>query len=248
MNYILEICTDTVLSAIDAMNAGAGRIELCDNLCEGGTTPSYGTIVKAKEMLSIPVHVIIRPRGGDFLYSSLEYDIMKKDIIFCKQSGVDGIVTGMLTPRGGIDTVRIAELVELARPMQTTFHRAFDMCKDPFTGLEEVVSSGAARLLTSGQKNKAADGLDLITQLIRSAGESIIIMPGSGIDMTNIEHIARQTGATEFHLTGRKLIQSEMIFRREGITMGGMQGLNEYTRKVADADHIKKIVNILRSL
>jgi copper homeostasis protein len=248
MNYTLEICTDTVMSAIVAMNAGAGRIELCDNLYEGGTTPSYGTILKAKEMLSIPVHVIIRPRGGDFLYSSLEFDIMKQDIIFCKKAGADGIVTGMLTREGLIDKPRVTELVDLARPMQTTFHRAFDMCRDPFTGLEDIISTGAARLLTSGLQNKAFDGLDLITQLIRSAGGSIIIMPGSGIDRTNIEHIARRTGASEFHLTGRKVVPGEMVFRREGIAMGGIKGLNEYTRKVADGDHIQEIAGILNSL
>jgi copper homeostasis protein len=248
MKYILEICTDTVLSAIDAMNAGARRIELCDNLGEGGTTPSYGTILKAKEMLSIPVHVIIRPRGGDFLYNPIEYDIMREDIIFCKKAGIDGIVTGMLTPGGNIDTLRFTELVELARPMQTTFHRAFDMCSDPFRALEDIAATGASRLLTSGQKNKAVEGSDLIAQLIRSAGDSIIIMPGSGIDKTNIESIARRTGAAEFHLTGRKVIQSEMIFRRGGIEMGGIHGLNEYTRKVADADHIKEIAEILNSL
>jgi copper homeostasis protein len=248
MNYRLEICTDTVVSAIDAMNAGASRIELCDNLAEGGTTPSYGTIIKAREMLSIPIHVIIRPRGGDFLYSGIEYDVMKKDIIFCKKAGIDAIVTGLLTIDGRIDTIRCAELVDLARPMLTTFHRAFDMCEDPEKGLEDVISTGAARLLTSGQKNKAADGLDLISHLVRSAGDSIIIMPGSGIDKTNIRNIAQRSGATEFHLTGRKVVQSDMIFRRDGITMGGMHGLNEYSRKVADADHIKEIIDILKAL
>jgi copper homeostasis protein len=248
MNFRLEICTDTVPSAIEAMHAGASRIELCDNLAEGGTTPSYGAIVKAKEMLSIPVHVIIRPRGGDFLYNTVEYDIMKKDIIFCKNAGVDAIVTGMLTASGTIDTARITELVELARPMHTTFHRAFDLCSDPFRGLEDIISTGAARLLTSGQKNKAHEALDLISQLVRTAGDAIIIMPGSGIDKTNIENIARRTNAVEFHLTGRKVTHSHMIFRREGIAMGGMPGVDEYTRKIADADHIREIAGILKSL
>ena len=153
-----------------------------------------------------------------------------------------------LTRSGNIDVERTAKLIELARPMSVTFHRAFDMCNDPDKGLEDVIAAGADRLLTSGQKNKAEEGLELIGKLIRLAGKRIIIMPGSGLNESNIIHIARETGAIEFHLTGRKVIESEMIFQRHNISMGGNSELSEYSRKVADPDMIKRIVNILKGI
>jgi len=158
--------------------------------------------------------VIIRPRRGDFLYSDLEYDIMRKEIELCGEYGVDGVVLGILDPDGRIDVERTAKLIESARPMSATFHRAFDLCSDPFKGIEDVISSGADRLLTSGQKNRAEDGISLISKLIQHAGKDNN-HAGSGINESNIGFIARGTGANEFHLTGRKIIDSEMIFRRE---------------------------------
>jgi copper homeostasis protein len=226
--------------------AGAHRIELCNDLPEGGTTPGYGTIFSAGNNLDIGIHVIIRPRGGDFLYSDSEYDIMKKDIDICSKCKVDGIVLGILRSDGSIDIERTAKLVEFAHPMPVTFHRAFDMCSDPFQGLEDVIEAGASRLLTSGQKDTAPEGADLIRQLIQQAKDRIIIMPGSGIDDSNIEKIARVTGAKEFHLTGRKIIDSKMIFRKQGISMGGgVAGVPEFSRMVADREKIKRIINIL---
>jgi copper homeostasis protein len=246
MNFKLEICTDNIESAIDAQLAGAHRIELCNDLPEGGTTPGYGTIVSARNNLDIVINVIIRPRGGDFLYSDPEYDSMKSDIEQCIKCRVDGIVLGILRSDGSIDIERTAKLVKFAHPMPVTFHRAFDMCSDPFQGLEDVIASGASRLLTSGQKNKALDGADRIGQLIQQAKDRIIIMPGSGIDDSNIEKIARVTGAKEFHLTGRKIIDSKMIFRKQGISMGGdIAGVPEFSRMVADREKIKRIINIL---
>ena len=248
MDFNLEICVDNVASAIDAQKAGAVRVELCSNLPEGGTTPGLGTIVSARNNLKIGLHVIIRPRGGDFLYSALEYDIMRREIISCGESGVDGVVLGILDRSGNIDVERTAKLIELARPMSATFHRAFDMCNDPDKGLEDVIAAGADRLLTSGQKNKAEEGLELIGKLIRQAGKRIIIMPGSGLNESNIVHVARETGAREFHLTGRKVIESGMIFHRQYISMGGTSGLSEYSRKVADPDMIKRIVTLLKEI
>lgn len=245
MNFLLEICVDTVESAIEAQNAGAHRIELCDNLFEGGTTPSYGTILSARSNLNIGLNVIIRPRGGDFLYSDLEYDIMRREIDFCGECNIDGVVLGILRSGGAVDVERTAKLVESASPMSVTFHRAYDMCSDPFEGLEDVIATGAARLLTSGQKDKAQDGAELISQLINQAENRIVIMPGSGINETNIARIARVTGAKEFHLTGRKVINSDMIFRRQGISMGGATDIPEFSRKVADPEKIKSIINIL---
>jgi len=242
MNFKIEICVDNIESAIIAQEAGADRVELCTNLSEGGTTPGYGTISAVRENISIGLNVIIRPRGGDFLYSDSEFEIMKRDIYQCGECGADGIVTGILRPDGSIDAERTAKLAELARPMSVTFHRAFDMCNDPDKGLEDIISAGADRLLTSGQKNKAADGTELIKKLIAQSDKRIKIMPGSGINISNIVQIARLTGAAEFHLTGRKTIDSEMIFRNSEILMGGSLDLSEYSRKIADYDMIRSII------
>lgn len=245
MSLKLEICVDSVESAIYAQIAGADRIELCDNLLEGGTTPGFGTIVSARNNLDIRLHVIIRPRGSDFLYSDLEFDIMRRDIEMCGETGVDGIVLGILHAGGTIDVDRTAKLVEFAYPMSVTFHRAFDMCNDPVRGLEDVIAAGASRLLTSGQKNHALDGIELIRQLIIQGGERIIVMPGGGIDETNAALIASATKAKEMHLTGRKTISSAMIFKRHSIYMGGVTAIPEFSRKVADIEKIKEIINIL---
>lgn len=246
MNFKLEICVDSVESAIDAQAAGADRIELCNSLGEGGTTPGSGTIISARNNLTIGLHVIIRPRGGDFLYSHLEYDIMKREIELCGEYGVDGVVLGILEPDGRIDVERTAKLIESARPMSATFHRAFDLCSDPFKGIEDVISTGADRLLTSGQRNRADDGISLISKLIQHAGKRIIIMPGSGINESNIGLIARGTGANEFHLTGRKIIESEMTFQRQNISIGNASDIPEFSRKVVDPDMIRSIINKLK--
>jgi copper homeostasis protein len=248
MKFKLEICVDTVESAITAQESGADRVELCDNLYEGGTTPGPGTIASARNNLTIAINVIIRPRGGDFLYTDLEYDIMRRDIEYCGELGIDGVVLGILRSNGEIDIERTARLIEFAQPMSATFHRAYDMCPDPIKGLENVISTGAERLLTSGQKEKAVDGSALITDLVRKAGKRIIIMPGSGINHSNISTIARATNAIEFHTTARKTIESEMIFRQPGVTMGGVAGSSEFSRKVADADMIRNIIDILKLL
>lgn len=248
MNFKLEICVDSVESAVNAQEAGADRVELCDNLAEGGTTPGFGTIISARNNLFIDINVIIRPRGGDFLYSDIEYDIMRRDIEICGENGINGIVLGILHAGGAIDLERTSKLIELAAPMTVTFHRAFDMCSDPVQGIEDIIASGAVRLLTSGQKDNAKDGVELIRQMAIQTGERMIIMPGGGIDETNIAFIASTTKTREFHLTGRKTIDSQMIFRRQGISMGSIPGSNEFTRKVADAGRIRKIIAILRAI
>jgi copper homeostasis protein len=248
MKFSLEICVDSVESAINAQEAGADRVELCDNLIEGGTTPGFGTIVAARNNLTIGMNVIIRPRGGDFLYNDLEYDIMRRDIEVCGENGADGIVIGILRRDGSIDMERTSKLIQLAQPMSVTFHRAFDMCSDAEKGLEDIISSGAARLLTSGQKNTVAEGIELIQNLVNQAKNRIVIMPGGGINLSNIASIATRTGAKEFHLTGRKVIDSDMIFTRDGISMGGYPGIPEFSRKVADPEIIKKVKDILAAI
>jgi len=248
IDFKLEICVDNVESAIEVQVAGANRIELCDNLLEGGTTPSMGTIISARNNLDIDINVIIRPRGGDFLYTDLEYDIMRRDIEICGENGVNGIVIGILRNDGAIDLERTAKLVELAIPMSVTFHRAFDMCADPIQGLEDIISAGASRLLTSGLKDNAIDGAEMIARLILQARNRIIVMPGSGLNINNIASVAKLTSAKEFHLTGRKVIDSEMTFRREEISMSGVQGIFEFSRKVVDPVIIKNIINILKAI
>ncbi len=245
MKFKFEICIDSVDSAIAAQVAGADRVELCDNLLEGGTTPSYGTVSSARKNITIGLNVIIRPRGGDFLYNDIEYEIMRRDIDICGECGVDGIVIGILRSDGNIDIERTARLIESAHNMPVTFHRAFDVCSDPMKGVEDIIAAGASRILTSGQQDKAADGVELIKKLVEKTKDRIIIMPGSGIDESNISWIANFTGAHEFHFTGRKVIDSEMIFRKEGIPMGA-PGVPEFSREVADPERIRTIINKLK--
>jgi copper homeostasis protein len=211
---ILEIAVFNIQSAILATNAGADRIELCENPFDGGTTPSYGTLKTTREKISIPVFPIIRPRGGDFLYNSEEYEVMKKDVLLCKELGFEGLVTGMLLQDGSIDIRRTAKLVKLAYPLEVTFHRAFDRAKDPLQSLEDVIKCGCQRILTSGQVPNAFDGKELIKQLVDQAAERIIIMPGSGVRADNIKELANYTGVTEFHSSARKNTNSAMEFKQ----------------------------------
>ena len=237
---IIEVCIDSVQSAINAQQAGAARVELCDNLFEGGTTPSAGTIAVTRKQISIGLQVIIRPRGGDFLYTDLEMEIMKKDILTAKELGVDGVVIGILTSEGRVDTKRCAVLVELSRPMNVTFHRAFDMTQDPFSALEAIIDLGCERLLTSGQQRTAIEGKELIAQLQEKAAGRIIIMPGGGVDEYNIDQMAA-CGVEECHVSVRKSIRSGMDYQNQRAFMGGELRLPEYEMKVADPERLSKI-------
>ncbi|HKB44913.1 MAG TPA: copper homeostasis protein CutC [Chitinophagaceae bacterium] len=210
--YIIEIATSDFITTRSAVEGGADRIELCANLAEGGTTPSHGMIIKCREAFNTPLYPIIRPRGGDFLYSKDEFGIMANDIKFCKQLGCDGIVVGLLNIDGTIDMIRTGDLVETAYPMGVTFHRAFDRCRDPFIALEELIEIGCERILTSGQQPAALEGVELITQLNKAADERIIIMPGSGIRKENIKMLIEKTGCTEFHSSLRGKEKSKMEF------------------------------------
>ena len=200
-DYKVEICANSVKSCIEAQKGGAYRVELCAGIHEGGTTPSYGDIFMARQHLEIKLNIIIRPRGGDFFYSNLEHKIMLKDIEIAKNLGVDGIVIGCLTPNGDIDMIRNRELLEAAGEMSITFHRAFDMCRDPFESLEKIIELGCDRILTSGQQPKADMGIELLKKLVKVAGERIIIMPGSGVNAENIAKLAIETAAKEFHFS-----------------------------------------------
>ena len=212
MSYKLEIIGFNIESCIAAQEAGANRIELCVGPGEGGTTPSYAFIKAAREKLQIDLYVMIRPRGGDFLYSDEDFEIMKNDVAICKELGCNGIVTGILTTDGKVDKKRCKELIEIAYPLEATFHRAFDRVADPFEALEDIIELGFERILTSGLKPKAIDSLDLLSKLIKQSDERIIIMPGSGVTAENIITIAESTGAKEFHSSATFVKQNEMEF------------------------------------
>ncbi len=243
-NVKIEVCLDSVRSAVEAEKGGASRVELCDNLFEGGTTPSAGVIRITRQKIEIGLQVMIRPRGGDFCYSDDEYQAMKYDIDTAKDLGADGVVIGILTKDGKIDTERCAPLVERAHPMNVTFHRAFDMCRDPWEGLDSIISIGAERILTSGHEATVPEGLDVIAELVKRAGNRIIILPGCGITERNIEKVVRQTGVKECHVLINKSIESEMVFRINHVSMGGVLRLPEYSHSITYADGIRNVVNM----
>jgi len=241
--FSIEVCVAHIQSALAAQEGGAQRVELCVTLYEGGTPPSYATIKLARQKLNIGLNIMIRPRGSDFCYSDVEFELMKEDIKICKDLGADGVVFGLLNPDGNIDLDRMKILIDLAKPMSVTFHRAFDVTADPFKALEEIIELGINRILTAGQKNTVPEGIDLIKQLVDVADDRIIIMPGSGISESNIQEIRDITGAKEFHLTGRKSYPSKMQYRPEGIYFGGLSQIPEYEIKFTNAAIIRKVVS-----
>ena len=238
----VEVCVDSVEGALAAQEAGADRVELCADLLEGGTTPSAGMIACTRDRITIGLHVIIRPRGGDFCYTPVEFEVMQHDIQVAKQLGANGVVIGILNEDGSIDTERSGKLIALARPMSVTFHRAFDMACDPHAALEDLVRLGIDRLLTSGQESSALEGLDLITALVEQAGNRIGIMPGGGVTERNIRKILAQSGAREVHISGRKSVESRMRYRNTRSFMGGALRPPEFSYSVTDADRVREFI------
>lgn len=235
----LEICANGVSSALAAQEGGAIRVELCDNLGEGGTTPSYGQITLARKLLNIQLYPIIRPRGGDFLYTDLEFEVMKADIKECVKLGCDGVVIGILKADGQIDIARCAELVELANPLGVTFHRAFDVCANPSIALEDIIRIGCERILTSGGRQTAVQGTTLIAQLVQQAAGRIEIMPGSGVNENNIAELVEQTGATVFHTTAKNIFNSEMRYQNPDVSFSA----NDLVLERTDRLKVKLILN-----
>ncbi|KAA8473976.1 copper homeostasis protein [Arcticibacter tournemirensis] len=220
MDYKLEICANSIESALAAQSGGADRIELCDNMSEGGTTPSYGTIKRCKDLLGIPVFPIIRPRGGDFVYTEEEFEVMKADVQMSKDLGCEGVVLGILTRDGNIDVDRCSELITLARPMQVTFHRAFDCCIDMKKGLEDIISLGCERVLTSGGAAHVYEGIDVIKDLVEHADGRVIVMAGSGIKEDNLPDMLVGSGGTEFHSTAKIEMNSRYTFNNTANVIG----------------------------
>lgn len=237
--YNFEICANSVESCIAAQEGGADRVELCAGIPEGGTTPSYGDIVMARNVLkSTRLHVIIRPRGGDFLYSELELGIMLEDIAACRKAGADGVVFGCLTSEGDIDIPAMKRLMEASEGLSVTFHRAFDVCRAPEQALEDIIALGCDRLLTSGAQTNAEAGIPLIREMVTQAAGRIRIMAGCGVNENNIARIARETGASDFHFSARENIPSVMQFRRDTVSMGGTVHIDEYSRMVTTAQRV----------
>ncbi|MBK1882438.1 copper homeostasis protein CutC [Luteolibacter pohnpeiensis] len=239
---ILEICIDSVESAIAADRAGAKRVELCAGLFEGGLTPSAGMIKAVRSRVTLGVMVIIRARGGDFLFNDEEMEAMLEDISVAKKLGADGVVIGCLNANGTIDEDKTKALIAEAGPLPVTFHRAFDMCRDPFEALDQLASLGIKRILTSGQESSVLEGADLIRDLVKAAGDRIIILPGGGITSRNIHKIAALTEAPEFHLSCRRPVESGMEFRNLRPSMGAALFPPEFSRRVADESKIRTII------
>ena len=239
---IYEICVDSVAGVRAAKAAGANRVELCANLLEGGITPSRGMIGQARTIGGIGLHVIIRPRGGDFLFDDDEVASMLADIKTASAEGADGVVIGLLTAAGEIDVARTREVIALARPLSVTFHRAFDMTPDPFEALETLVGLGVDRVLTSGQEATVLEGLPLIVELIRRAADRIIVMPGGGITSRNVERIIAAARPREIHFAALESAASDMRFRRQHVFMGGELRPPEYDRLVTSAASIRAVM------
>ena len=241
-DVLVEACVDTVESARAAEAGGAGRLELCDNLFEGGTTPSAGLMAVVRERVGIPVHVLVRPRGGDFLYDEDEIRVMLGDIAFAKEVGVAGVVLGALFPDGAVDDRSTRLLVEAARPLSVTFHRAFDLVRDPFEALDTLMALGVDRVLTSGGAPTAIEGLETLAALAwRSEGRGTIIAAG-GITEHSVSRVIHEAGVSEVHVRASKRRDSEMRFRREAVTLGKSYAPDEYTRVISTPDLVRSIV------
>lgn len=244
---LFEVCVDSIESSLIAGQSGADRIELCADLNIGGVTPSYGTIKTVLDRLSIPVYVLIRPRSGDFLYTSPEYDVMKQDILFCKEAGARGIVTGILNQDGTIDRTRSQELIDLARPMSVTFHRAFDFTRDAIESLDLLIEMGVDRLLTSGQETDAYSGINMIKKLVEHSSGRIIIMPGGGVNEQNIREIIKSTGVKEIHASARESVKSKMDFVNQNMSLSNNKEINLVDFAIASGKRIKSLLGAIES-
>jgi copper homeostasis protein len=239
---ICEICVDSVAGVRAAKDAGAQRVELCADLLEGGITPSLGAIRQARTVTGIDLNVMIRPRGGDFLFNDDEFASMQADIETAKAEGANGVVIGLLTATGEIDVGRTRELIGLARPLSVTFHRAFDVAAEPFSALEALIELGVDRVLTSGQEPTVLEGLPLIVELMKRAGDRIVIMPGGGITARNVERIVAAARPREMHFAALEPIESGMRFRRQHVFMGGELRPAEYDRLDTSQALIRSVI------
>jgi copper homeostasis protein len=241
----IEIVVYNFESAVKAKEGGADRLELCDNPGEGGTTPSLGMIQRVRQQVNIDLFIMIRPRGGDFLYSEDEFEIMKSDIMAAKRAGADGVVIGILTVDGRLDSKRCTELIQLARPMQVTCHRAIDMTHDPLQTMEDCIGCGFDRILTSGGKLKAIQGVDVIAKMHQQANNRIQIMAGSGVDESNVAEIVTKTGVREIHFGAVASRGSGMTYRNSFISGMGSTSNTEFELRTVDPSIIQRIRKLI---
>ena len=247
MPILIEACVGTVTSALTAQAAGAHRLELCSNLVEGGVTPSLGLLERVLTRVSIPVHVLIRPRGGDFLFEENERAVMLRDVALAKAAGARGVVVGALGPDGRVDAEVTGLLLAAARPMSVTFHRAFDLARDPAEALDELIALGADRLLTSGQAPNALEGVTTIAALVKQSAGRVVILAGGGVNETNVARVIRETGVREIHVGASGTGRSGMLYQRNGVFMGKRYEPDEYCRTETDADRLGAIVRAVVS-
>ncbi|PHM73418.1 copper homeostasis protein CutC [Xenorhabdus kozodoii] len=240
----LEICCYSINCALVAQKAGADRIELCASPSEGGVTPSFGALQHARQRLSIPVHPIVRPRGGDFCYSNTDFEVMKNDVARIRDMGFPGVVFGMLTEEGHIDRLRMRQLISLSGSMEITFHRAFDMCFNPHVALEQLTGLGIKRILTSGQQQNAELGLPLLKELLQTS-QGPIIMAGAGVRMSNISKFL-EIGITEVHSSAGKIVPSSMKYRKAGVTMSSDdRDVDEYAYHCVDGQLVESMKGVI---
>lgn len=240
MSYILEVCVESVESAISAKQGGANRLELCSNLIIGGTTPDINLFNLIKENVDIDINVLIRPRFGDFLYTDYEFEIIKRDIATFKKAGANGVVIGILNSDGSLNLSQMKTLIDIAEGMDVTLHRAFDVCNDPMKALEEAKSLGINTILTSGQQNNCMLGKDLIRDFVKESNNYIDILVGSGVNSNNISELINYTESTSFHLSGKKIIDSKMQYRKKDVSMG-LTTISEYDIIRTDSSEIAKV-------
>ncbi len=240
-----EICVDSVISATVAEEANADRVELCANLLEGGTTPSFGVIKQTRANIGIGLQVLIRPRGGDFLYSEIEKEVIIDDIRMAKELGADGVVVGVLDQNGNLDLDFLEMMMEIAWPMNVTFHRAFDMCRDAELALKQLRVMGIDHILTSGQQATAFEGIDCISKLVKQAKDKMVIMPGGGINEDCIKELVKKTHVKEIHFSGRDWVKSQMNYCREGVSMGNAACSDEFRWKEASIKRIRAMMALV---
>ena len=243
----IEVCVENTDGLVAAQRAGADRVELCASLLEGGLTPSWGMIEQAKLLATIPFHVIVRPRGGDFLYSDIEFAAMLGDVEALRRLGVAGVVVGCLTAEGSIDEARMRALVEAARPLSVTCHRAFDMTRDVAAAVEALVRCGVDRVLTSGQRDTAIEGVETIRATVEAAHGRLHVMACGGLDADNIALVRDATGAPELHFAALRTEPSGMRFRNQDVGMGGTDVEREYTNQMTDEAAVRAAIAAARS-
>lgn len=241
-----ELCAYGIEACEAARRQGVTRVELCASPYEGGTTPSAATIAMARRIEELQLSVMIRPRGGDFLYTGREFEQMLEEVRFAREHGADGVVFGLLTPDGRVDVARTARLVAAAGPMQTTFHRAVDMTRDLAQAMEDIIESGCTRILTSGGRNTAPEGIETLRVLVRRAAGRIELMAGSGVNPANARTLAA-TGVDALHFSARGFRPSRMVYRNEAVSMGACAGVPEYATPCADERIIRQILDQLQT-